>query len=88
MRQFIMTVTALTAFGALVASAQADNLQGGPVKSGNQCFKYATGVDKKDERFGSWGSCPEAASTSAATTNANAAATTRRSTRRNRAPSH
>jgi hypothetical protein len=86
MRQFMMTVTALTAFGALVASAQADNLQGGPVKSGSQCFKYATGVDKKDERFGSWGACPQAASTSTPT--ATATATTRRSTRRSRAASH
>jgi hypothetical protein len=84
MRQFIMTVTALTAFGALVASAQADNLQGGPMKNGSQCFKYSSGVDAKDGRFGSWGACPQAASTS--TPPAPTAA--RRSTRRSRTASH
>jgi hypothetical protein len=82
MRQFIMTVTALTAFAAPVASAQADNLQGAPIQNGNQCFRYATGADAKDGRFGSWGACPQAASTSTTT------ATTRRSTRRSRAASH
>jgi hypothetical protein len=81
MRQFMMAVTALTAFGAMVATAQADNLQGAPMKNGNQCFKYSTGVDAKDGRFGSWGACPQAASTSTATATANAA-TPR--TRRNR----
>jgi hypothetical protein len=84
MRQFIMTATALAAFGALVASAQADNLQGAPTKNGNQCFKYSTGVDAKDGRFGSWGACPQAASTSTAP----ATPTARRSTRRNRRASH
>jgi len=66
MRQFMMTVAALAAFGALVASAQADNLQGAPVRNGDQCFKYSTGTDAKDGRFGSWGACPQAASTSTA----------------------
>jgi hypothetical protein len=84
MRQFMMAVTALTAFGALVATAQADNLQGAPTKNGNQCFKYSTGIDAKDGRFGSWGACPQAASTSTATANA----TTRRSTRRRHTASH
>jgi hypothetical protein len=31
----VITVTALTAFGALVASAQAENLQGAPMQNGN-----------------------------------------------------
>jgi hypothetical protein len=84
MRQFIMPIVALTAFAAVVASAQADNLQGGPIQNGSQCFKYATGIDKKDERFGSWGACPQAASTSTST----ATPTTRRSTRRSRTASH
>jgi hypothetical protein len=84
MREFMMTVTVLTAFGALVASAQADNLQGAPTKNGNQCFKYATGADQKDGRFGSWGACPQAASTSTAP----APAPARRSTRRSRTASH
>jgi hypothetical protein len=84
MRQFIMTLTALTAFGALVASAQADNLQGAPTKNGNQCFKYSTSSDAKDGRFGSWSACPQAASTSTAT----ATPAARRSTRRGRTASH
>jgi hypothetical protein len=86
MRQFMMAVTALTAFGALVASAEAENLQGAPIQNGNQCFKYSTGVDAKDGRFGSWGACPQAASTS--TNTATARATTRRSPRRSRTGSH
>jgi hypothetical protein len=60
-RHFMMTVTALAAFGAMVASAQAEILHGGPVKNGNQCFKYSAGNDK-DGRFGTWGACPQAAS--------------------------
>lgn len=61
MRQFMMTVTAVAAFGAFVAAAQAEILHGGPMKNGNQCFKYSSGNDK-DGRFGTWGACPEAAS--------------------------
>src|SRR5215813_673440 len=60
MRQFIMTVTALTAFGAMLATAQAEILQGGPAQNGNQCFKYSPGNDK-DGRFGTWGACPQTA---------------------------
>jgi hypothetical protein len=62
MRQLVMTVTALAAFGAMVATTQAEILHGGPTKNGNQCFKYSSGNDK-DGRFGSWGACPQAAST-------------------------
>jgi len=65
MRQFIMTATALTAFGALVATAQAEILGGAPMRNGEQCFKYSPG-NGKDGRFGSWGACPQAASTPAA----------------------
>jgi hypothetical protein len=61
MRQFMMTVTAVAAFGAMVAAAQAEILHGGPVKNGNQCFKYSAG-NEKDGRFGSWNACPQAAS--------------------------
>jgi hypothetical protein len=74
MRQFMTTVTALTAFGALVATAQAEVLGGAPMQNGTQCFKYSPG-NAKDGRFGSWGACPQAASTPAAT----AAAPRRRS---------
>jgi hypothetical protein len=62
MRRVMMTAAALTAFGALVATAQADAIHGGPMKNGNQCFKYAPG-NSKDGRFGSWGECPQAAAT-------------------------
>jgi hypothetical protein len=78
MRQFMMTLTALTAFGAMMATAQADALHGGPIKNGNQCFKYSPGRPD-DARFGYWGACPQAASTTTAT------AATPRSTRRSRA---
>jgi hypothetical protein len=61
MRQFMMTVTALAAFGTMVATAQAEVLHGGPVKNGNQCFRYSAGNDK-DGRFGTWSACPQAAS--------------------------
>ena len=61
MREFMMTVTALMAFGALVATAQAEINHGGPLQNGNQCFKYSSGNDK-DGRFGTWGACPQTAS--------------------------
>jgi hypothetical protein len=79
MRQFMMTITALIAFGALVASAQAETIGGAPMRNGAQCFKYSPG-NSKDGRFGSWGACPQAAGSSTA-----AAAATPRSTRRSRA---
>jgi hypothetical protein len=61
MRQFVLMVTALTAFGALAATAQAENLQGAPMRNGNQCFKYSPGR-RVDARFGYWGACPQTAS--------------------------
>jgi hypothetical protein len=61
MRQLIMTVMALAALGAMVATAHADILHGGPVKNGIQCFKYSAGNDK-DGRFGPRGACPKEAS--------------------------
>jgi hypothetical protein len=61
MRQFIMTVMALTAFGAMMATAQADARHGGPTKNGNQWFKYSPGR-RVDARFGYWAECPQAAS--------------------------
>ena len=73
MRQFMMTVTALTAFGALVATAQAESLHGAPMRNGDQCFKYSPG-NSKDGRFGSWGACPQAAATPRSTRGSRAAA--------------
>jgi hypothetical protein len=64
MREFMMTLTALAALGAMVATAQGEINHGGPMKNGNQCFKYSPGNDK-DARFGTWGACPQAASTRA-----------------------
>jgi hypothetical protein len=60
MRQFMMTATTLTVFGAMMATAQADAVHGGPIRNGNQCFKYH-GLPK-DGRFGYWGACPQTAS--------------------------
>jgi hypothetical protein len=73
MRQFMITVMALTVFGALVAAAQAESLHGGPMQNGNQCFKYSPG-NSKDGRFGSWGACPQAAATPRSTRRSRAAA--------------
>jgi hypothetical protein len=63
MRQFIMMLAALTAFGGLVATAQAEVLGGAPNRNGNQCFKHH-GISK-DSRFGYWEACPQAANTRA-----------------------
>ena len=54
MRQFTISAAVATVFAALLASApaQADILNGGPEKVGNQCFKFSTG-SARDERFGS-----------------------------------
>jgi hypothetical protein len=82
MHQFMMTVTALAAFGAMVATAQADDLRGAPQRNGNQCFTYSTG-NAQDNRFGFWAACPQPAGTSTAT-----AAAPRVGVRRSRAKSH
>jgi hypothetical protein len=63
MRQFMMMAAALTAFGALVATAQADALHGGPTQNGKLCFKHHG--PSKDSRFGYWDACPHAAATPA-----------------------
>jgi hypothetical protein len=60
MRQFMMTVTAFAAFGAMVATAHAEILQGAPKQNGDQCFKYSPG-NEKEGRFGTWGACPQTA---------------------------
>jgi len=63
-----LTIAAMTiAFGAMLASAPAvaDDLHGGPAKVGTQCFKMAPGMDR-EQRFGSWGACPQTASAPAA----------------------
>jgi hypothetical protein len=66
MRQFMMTVTALAASGAMVATGQAQTARGGqavyggPTRNGNQCFTYSPG-NGRDGRFGFWGACPQPA---------------------------
>jgi hypothetical protein len=67
MRQFTISAAAATVLGALLASvpAQADILNGAPYQAGNQCFKFSTGQGR-DERFGSWGACPQTASVAVA----------------------
>jgi len=60
-----LTIAAATiAFGAMLGSAQAEILGGASTKNGNQCFKYSS-ANERDGRFGSWGACPQAASTPA-----------------------
>jgi len=59
-----LTIAAMTiAFGAMLVSAPAvaDDLHGGPAKNGTQCFKMSPGNDR-EQRFGSWGACPQTAS--------------------------
>jgi hypothetical protein len=41
MGQFVMTMTALVAFGARVATAQGEIGGGAPPRNAGQCFKYS-----------------------------------------------
>ena len=61
-----LTIAAAIAVGALLVSApvQADQSGGGPIRKGNQCFKFSQAMEK-DGRFGTWTACPQAASTPA-----------------------
>ena len=63
----LTVAAALIAIGAISTSipAVAEALHGGPTKQGNQCFKFAQ-AQERDARFGSWGACPQAASTATA----------------------
>lgn len=64
-----LTIVAVTiAFGALLIPAQADDLHGASPQKGSQCFKLSPGQRFGDARFGSWGACPQTASTPAAPT--------------------
>ncbi len=62
--QKVTLSVATVAIAALLASApvSADIIRGGPLKQHGQCWKYSAS-NEKDARFGSWGACPEAAST-------------------------
>jgi hypothetical protein len=59
--------TATIAFSAILAlaPAQADDIHGGPIKNGSQCFRYSASFER-DARFGSWAACPQTASVAAA----------------------
>jgi hypothetical protein len=69
MRQFTISAATLTVFAALLATApaQAEISGGGPTQNGSQCFKYSSGGNDKDGRFGLWTACPQTASTPVAT---------------------
>jgi len=60
---FVSAATAMIVFSAMpaLAPAQADDIHGAPIKSGDQCFHYSPGLDR-DGRFGYWGACPQTAS--------------------------
>ena len=62
MRQFTLSVVALTAFAAMLTAAQADALNGQPAKKGNQCFSYSPNAGHRGGEFGYWGACPQTAS--------------------------
>jgi hypothetical protein len=64
-----LTIAAVTiAFGALLASAPANAIENyGPSQVQGQCFKVAH-AQGRDLYFGSWGSCPQAASVAVAST--------------------
>jgi hypothetical protein len=77
MRQFAMIVTAITVFGAMAATAQAEAIHGAPIRQGNKCFELQKFTSPGDSRWGYWTDCPATASA--------AVATTPRVTRRHRA---
>jgi hypothetical protein len=53
---------AFTAMGLLGTVAEADSLNGAPVRNGNQCFTLTPKISAPgDSRFGYWGACPEPA---------------------------
>ena len=79
---FVAAATAMIVFGAMppLVPAQADDIHGAPIKSGDQCFHNSPGLDR-DARFGYWGACPQTAS-APVTTAANAPITNRRRLRK------
>ncbi len=60
--------SATISLGVVLVSipATADDIHGGPIRKGNQCFQLSTTQAVKDARFGYWAACPEAASASVA----------------------
>ena len=63
MRHFLITAAAMMALATFAsAPAKADNIMGGPIQKGNQCFTASP--SSKD--FGYWGDCPKPASVAVA----------------------
>jgi hypothetical protein len=68
MRKVIISVAAMTAFAALLASAPANAVENyGPKQVGNQCFTPSHSQGR-DSAFGNWGACPQPASVAVAPT--------------------
>ena len=64
MRQFMISASAAVVLAAMFASAPAKaDYNYGPTVNGTQCWKKAP-LGSNDS-FGSWGACPQAASTTA-----------------------
>jgi hypothetical protein len=62
MREFVISVAAMAMFGALLSAAPAKaDFNFGPIKNGNQCWKYST----NSKEFGYWMACPEPAAVAA-----------------------
>ncbi len=62
MRQFTLSVVALTAFAAMLTAAQADSLMGQPVQKGSQCFSHSPNAGPRGGDWGYWAACPQTAS--------------------------
>ena len=58
MHQFMLTVTALAVFGAMVVTAKADDLRAAPKRSDDQCLRYSPG-QLREGRFGRRAHCPQ-----------------------------
>ena len=62
MKKLVICAAAAFAVATLMPSAPAlADMNYGPVKNGNQCWKDA---DKRKAEFGFWAACPQAASAS------------------------
>jgi hypothetical protein len=66
MRRIAIAAAAFTAMGLLVSAAQAEVLNGTASRQGNQCFKFTSGDQVRDSRYGIWGACPEPAAATVA----------------------
>jgi hypothetical protein len=69
MKKLTFSAAAAVAVAALFASASAnaEYAGGGPMQNNGQCFQYSKGM-YRDGRFGSWGACPQTASSVRTTT--------------------